>query len=51
MNFITISVPVNFLAARDGEKRIYQEKISYEHQYDSRKDPNYPIRNKVSMIF
>ncbi|XP_071163861.1 uncharacterized protein [Mytilus edulis] len=39
-------VPVNFLGATDGQKRIFQEKISFEHQYNSRSDPNYPIRNK-----
>lgn len=43
-----ILVPVNFLGATDGQKRIFQEKISFEHQYNSRSDPNYPIRNKVS---
>lgn len=39
-------VPVNFLTKRDGTQRIFQEKKSYEHDYNSRKDPNYPIRGK-----
>ncbi|XP_060077540.1 uncharacterized protein LOC132557072 [Ylistrum balloti] len=40
------TVPVNFLPARDQNKRFFKEKISYEHQYNSRLDPNYPIRAK-----
>lgn len=40
------TVPVNFLPARDDNKRFFKEKISYEHQYNSRLDPNYPIRAK-----
>lgn len=40
------TVPVNFLKARDGKQRLFKEKISYEHQYNSRKDPNYPVRAK-----
>ncbi|XP_048733800.1 uncharacterized protein C2orf73 homolog isoform X2 [Ostrea edulis] len=39
-------VPVNFLTKRDGAQRIFQEKKSYEHDYNSRKDLNYPIRGK-----
>lgn len=39
-------VPVNFLKAKDGQPRIFEEKISFEHQYNCRVDPNYPIRNK-----
>ncbi|XP_033734473.1 uncharacterized protein C2orf73 homolog [Pecten maximus] len=40
------TVPVNFLPARDENKRFFKEKISYEHQYNSRLEPNYPIRAK-----
>ncbi|XP_046342814.2 uncharacterized protein LOC124123688 [Haliotis rufescens] len=40
------TVPVNFLRCRSGDKRLYKEGISFEHQYDSRGDPNYPIRSK-----
>lgn len=40
------TVPVNFLKARDGQQRLFKEKISYEHQYNSRSDPNYSIRSK-----
>lgn len=43
-------MPVNFLRAKDGQARIYQEKISFEHQYNSRIDPNYPMRNKVRLV-
>ncbi|KAL4238191.1 hypothetical protein ACF0H5_002903 [Mactra antiquata] len=40
------TVPVNFLRAKDGKQRFFKEKISYEHQYNSRNKPNYPIRGK-----
>ncbi|XP_046564940.1 LOW QUALITY PROTEIN: uncharacterized protein C2orf73-like [Haliotis rubra] len=40
------TVPVNFLRSRSGDQRLYKEGISFEHQYDSRADPNYPIRSK-----
>ncbi|KAJ8311150.1 hypothetical protein KUTeg_011298 [Tegillarca granosa] len=30
----------------DGDQRLYKENISYEHQYDSRIDQNYPRRGK-----
>lgn len=40
------TVPVNFLRPRDGQQRFFKEKISYEHQYNSRYDANYPIRGK-----
>lgn len=40
------TVPVNFLSARDGKQRLFKEKISYEHQYNSRFSDNYPIRGK-----
>lgn len=43
------SVPVNFLRPKDGSQRFYKEKVSYEHMYNSRLDPNYPIRGKVSL--
>ncbi|KAL5008378.1 hypothetical protein ScPMuIL_013959 [Solemya velum] len=39
-------VPVNFLRPRDGSKRLYNEKISFEHLYNCRTDPNYPVRAK-----
>ncbi|XP_064622701.1 uncharacterized protein C2orf73 homolog [Lineus longissimus] len=39
-------VPVNDLGERDGKVRVHKENISYEHQYNSRLDPNYPIRAK-----
>lgn len=39
-------VPVNFLTKRDGTQRIFQEKKSFEHDYNSRKDTNYPVRGK-----
>lgn len=40
------TVPVNFLRQKDGSQKFYKEKVSYEHQYNSRIDPNYPIRAK-----
>ncbi|XP_021341905.1 uncharacterized protein C2orf73 homolog isoform X1 [Mizuhopecten yessoensis] len=40
------TVPVNFLPARNDNKRFFKEKISYEHQYNSRLNPNYPTRAK-----
>ncbi|XP_013414264.1 uncharacterized protein C2orf73 homolog [Lingula anatina] len=39
-------VPVNPLPEKNGSHRFWKERISYEHQYNSRKDPNYPIRAK-----
>ncbi|CAH1792566.1 unnamed protein product [Owenia fusiformis] len=39
-------VPVNFMRERDGKQRFIKEGISYEHQYNSRLDPQYPIRGK-----
>ncbi|KAK7483541.1 hypothetical protein BaRGS_00025215 [Batillaria attramentaria] len=38
--------PVNFLREKDGSQRFYREGLSYEHQYNCRADPNYPIRGK-----
>ena len=43
-----ILVPVNYLPEKDGHQRFFKERISYEHQYDSRFDKNYPIRSAVS---
>ncbi|XP_059143789.1 uncharacterized protein LOC131931098 [Physella acuta] len=40
------AVPVNFLREKDGSQRFFNESISYEHQYNSRRDPNYPNRGK-----
>lgn len=40
------TVPVNFLRPKSGKQRFFKEKISYEHQYNSRNNPNYPIRGK-----
>ncbi|CAL1526887.1 unnamed protein product [Lymnaea stagnalis] len=40
------AIPVNLLKERDGSQRLYKEGLSFEHQYNSRKDPNYPIRGK-----
>ncbi|XP_045165895.2 uncharacterized protein LOC123529578 [Mercenaria mercenaria] len=40
------AVPVNFLRPVSGKQRLYKEKISYEHQYNSRNNTNYPIRGK-----
>ncbi|XP_052768906.1 uncharacterized protein LOC128209095 isoform X2 [Mya arenaria] len=40
------AVPVNFLRPRDGGQKLFKEKMSYEHLYNSRVDPNYPIRGK-----
>jgi hypothetical protein len=48
--FSVLLVPVNFLRAKDGQPRIYQEQISFEHQYNSRIDPNYQMRNKVRFV-
>ncbi|XP_067940043.1 uncharacterized protein [Watersipora subatra] len=39
------AVPVNYLPEKDGHQRFFKERISYEHQYDSRFDKNYPIRS------
>ena len=46
-----ISVPVNFLRARNGRQRLFKENISYEHIYNSRVGDNYPIRGKVRNVF
>lgn len=43
---VTGIAPVNFLHEKDGQQRFYKEGLSYEHQYNSRADPNYPIRGK-----
>lgn len=40
------TVPVNFLRPKSGKQRFFKEKISYEHQYNSRHNTNYPIRGK-----
>ncbi|CAG5116575.1 unnamed protein product [Candidula unifasciata] len=39
-------VPVNFLRERDGTQRFNKECVSYEHIYNSRANPNYPVRGK-----
>ena len=41
------TVPVNFLHQPNGKQTLLQEGISYEHQYNCREDPSYPIRSKV----
>ncbi|BFZ07078.1 hypothetical protein BsWGS_10116 [Bradybaena similaris] len=41
------TVPVNYLRERDGTQRFHKEAVSYEHIYDSRANPNYPIRGKA----
>ena len=44
-------VPVNDLTtfSKSGEEqRVFVDKMSFEHQYDSRKDNNYPVMGKVS---
>lgn len=38
--------PVNLMREKDGKQRFWKEGISYEHQYNSRTDPQYPIRGK-----
>lgn len=46
-------VPVNELngfTRRGDEQRVYLDKMSFEHQYDARKDTNYPNVGKVSSI-
>lgn len=40
------TVPVNMLRSPDGKTRMWKEGISYEHQYNSRLDPSYPVRSK-----
>ncbi|XP_064603597.1 uncharacterized protein LOC135469011 [Liolophura sinensis] len=40
------AVPVNFLRGADGKQTLWKEGLSYEHQYNSRLDPSYPIRGK-----
>ena len=44
-------VPVNFLRPKDGSQRFFKEKVSYEHMYNSRLDPHYPVRGKVRIKF
>lgn len=47
-------VPVNDLNgySRQGEEqRVFVDKMSFDHQYDSRKDTNYPIAGKVHLYF
>ncbi|XP_035828787.1 uncharacterized protein LOC101850607 isoform X2 [Aplysia californica] len=41
------TVPVNYLREKDGSQRFYKEGMSYEHMYNCRSDPSYPIRGKV----
>ncbi|KAL8561109.1 hypothetical protein ACOMHN_033692 [Nucella lapillus] len=38
--------PVSFMKEKDGQQGFYKEGLSFEHQYNSRADPNYPIRGK-----
>ena len=43
-------VPVNDLnsfSREGGPQRVFVEKMSFDHQYDSRKNPNYPNKGKV----
>merc|ERR550532_1844050 len=40
------AIPVNFLRKPDGKQKFWKEGISYEHQYNSRLDPQYPVRGK-----
>jgi len=40
------TIPVNYLREKDGSQRLYKEGVSYEHQYNCRSDPQYPIRGK-----
>ena len=42
-------VPVNWLRDKSGKQRFWKEGISYEHQYNSRLEPQYPPRGKVSI--
>lgn len=44
---MSLTAPVTFMKDHDGTQGFYKEKLSYEHQYNSRTDPNYPIRSKV----
>ncbi|ESO86816.1 hypothetical protein LOTGIDRAFT_166819 [Lottia gigantea] len=39
-------VPVNQLGGRKHKHRLFTEKMSYEHQYSSRNNPNYPNRGQ-----
>ena len=39
-------IPVNFLREPDNKQRFWKEGISYEHQYNCRLDPQYPVRAK-----
>jgi len=45
-NAVRGAVPVNNLREADGSQRVWKENISYEHQYNSRAQPSYPIRAK-----
>jgi len=45
-NAVRGAVPVNNLREADGSQRVWKEAISYEHQYNSRAEPSYPIRAK-----
>ncbi|KAK7104099.1 uncharacterized protein C2orf73 homolog [Littorina saxatilis] len=38
--------PVNFLREKDGSQGFYREAVSFEHMYNSRKDPNYHMKTK-----
>lgn len=47
-------VPINDLNtnSKSGEdQRVFVDKMSFEHQYDSRKDNNYPVVGKVSLHY
>lgn len=45
------TVPANWLRKKDsGCQRFLAEDISYEHEYNSRLDPNYPTRGKVRSL-
>ena len=38
---------MNLLRDKSGKQRFWKEGISYEHQYNSRLDQQYPARGKV----
>jgi len=40
------TVPINYLREKEGSQRFYKEGMSYEHMFNCRSDPGYPMRGK-----
>ena len=45
--FLLHIAPITALRTPNMKQRLWKEQISFEHQYNSRSDPSYPVRGKV----